>query len=229
MGIAGSMQKLPRRRVHVSELPTSKERSLPTTSLEWIAHALNDAATALPVLFTMLTKIGARDGAMVADEILGHVKCAQKECARLVEAERRTPETTAEPHVIKQIEHALDDCRDQIAGGVASYIRGCISDYRHAVKALTEHICGSPTAMCDADCMGRAARTDDAELIERALSLLDSGRCEYEGCVQGAYPSARDGQPIPCMWHDERAVISRLLRERFPVKTSTGPTDGEPV
>lgn len=68
---------------------TSKEKVLPKTELEWIAHALNDAAVALPVLFTMLAKIGAREGAMVADEILGHVKCAQKQCGHLVEAERR--------------------------------------------------------------------------------------------------------------------------------------------
>jgi cell division protein FtsB len=40
------------------------------------------------VLFTMLTKIGAREGAMVADEILGHVKSAQKTCAHLIEAAR---------------------------------------------------------------------------------------------------------------------------------------------
>lgn len=58
----------------------------------------------------------------------------------------------------------------------------------------------------------------DDELIERVLSLLDAGRCSNDGCVQGAYPSTRDGEPVPCMWHDERAVVSRLLHQRFPQK-----------
>jgi hypothetical protein len=83
---------------------------------------------------------------------------------------------------------------------------------RSASETPAEHVCGSPLAHCDTDCMERASRADYEELIERVLSLLDSGRCEYEGCAQGAYPSARDGQPVPCMWHDERAVVTRLLR-----------------
>lgn len=46
---------------------------------------------------------------------------------------RPTQPPSPEPHVIKQVEHALDDCRAQIDKGIADYIRGCISDYRHAL------------------------------------------------------------------------------------------------
>lgn len=100
---------------------SSKDRVLPKTDLEWIAYALNDAATALPVLFTMLTKIGARDGAMVADEILGHVKSAQKNCSHLIERERTANEPLSEgmdtpwplrdvlAKLIEATEHLLDD------------------------------------------------------------------------------------------------------------------------
>lgn len=51
--------------------------------LHWplIDTALQGAANALPVLFTMLTKAGLREGAMVADEINGNVLCAIKQLA----------------------------------------------------------------------------------------------------------------------------------------------------
>jgi hypothetical protein len=38
-----------------------------------------------------------------------------------------------EPHVIKQIEHALQDNPAGISREMSDYIRGCISDYRHAL------------------------------------------------------------------------------------------------
>jgi hypothetical protein len=67
----------------MSDTRTSNERVLPTTDLEWIAHVLKDADAALAVLFTMLAKVGLRDGAMVADEIAANVKTARKLCGHL--------------------------------------------------------------------------------------------------------------------------------------------------
>jgi hypothetical protein len=44
-----------------------------------------------------------------------------------------------EPHVIKQIEHALQDNPGGISREMADYIRGCISDYRHALTKEASH------------------------------------------------------------------------------------------
>jgi hypothetical protein len=43
-----------------------------------------------------------------------------------------TLEPAHEPHVITQIEHALQDNPGGISCEMADYIRGCIADYRHA-------------------------------------------------------------------------------------------------
>ena len=51
--------------------------------LHFIASTLRDAETALKVLFTMCTKAGLKEGAMVADEILGNVRTAIKHCMLL--------------------------------------------------------------------------------------------------------------------------------------------------
>jgi len=51
-----------------------------------IKQAVDAAAIALPVLFTMCSKVGLREGAMAADEILGSVKFAQKQLAHALEA-----------------------------------------------------------------------------------------------------------------------------------------------
>ena len=68
-----------------------------------------------------------------------------REGQTLLKAAESSDEPTAEPHVIKQIEHALDDCRDKIDRGVSDYIRGCIADYRQsAVKSTVKcNACGS--------------------------------------------------------------------------------------
>jgi hypothetical protein len=114
------------------EQVTSKERVLPKTELEWIAYALNDAAVALPVLFTMLAKIGAREGAMVADEILGHVKCAQKQCSHLVEAERRAShEPRTEPPLGFGIPVLRDMVRERMRDGLPQE-EAIMSVARHA-------------------------------------------------------------------------------------------------
>lgn len=64
-----------------AELSVLKRQQSETTELHWplIDTALSGAAKALPVLFTMLTKAGLREGAMVADEINGNVLCAIKQ------------------------------------------------------------------------------------------------------------------------------------------------------
>jgi hypothetical protein len=46
---------------------------------------------------------------------------------------RHAPPPAPEPHVIKQIEHAIEDCPGSVTRQFADYIRGCISDYRHAL------------------------------------------------------------------------------------------------
>lgn len=52
---------------------------------------------------------------------------------RVTAAEERS-ETPAEPHVIKQIEHALQDNPGGVSREMADYITGAISDYRQAQK-----------------------------------------------------------------------------------------------
>lgn len=52
---------------------------------------------------------------------------------RLDRVERELAKPASEPHVIKQIEHALQDNPAGISREMADYIRGCISDYRHAL------------------------------------------------------------------------------------------------
>lgn len=71
--------------------PTSKDR---TPQLEAIKQALDAAAIALPVLFTMCSAAKLRAGAMAADEILGSVKFAQKEMAHLLSGATSAPETS---------------------------------------------------------------------------------------------------------------------------------------
>ena len=86
---------------------------------------------------------------VVACEKFGYISPAilqdyATETRQLFEDNTDTLEPSAELHVIKQIEHALDDCRDKIDKGVADYIRGCISDYRHSESACQrgEHVRG---------------------------------------------------------------------------------------
>jgi hypothetical protein len=61
----------------------SNPRVLPTTELEWIAQALEDADKALAVLFTMCSKQKLMQGAVVADEIRADVQSAMKNVAHL--------------------------------------------------------------------------------------------------------------------------------------------------
>ena len=68
---------------------------------------------------------GALDGSGVKAVIL-------TEGIRVAAAEEHS-ETPAEPHVIKQIEHALQDNPAGITREMADYIKGAISDYRHAL------------------------------------------------------------------------------------------------
>lgn len=49
-----------------------------------------------------------------------------------VTAAEECSETPAEPHVIKQIEHALQDNPAGVTREMADYITGAISDYRQA-------------------------------------------------------------------------------------------------
>lgn len=53
--------------------------------------------------------------------------------AQLEASERRGTEPLTEPHVIKQIEHALQDNPAGCTREMVDYIRGCISDYRHSL------------------------------------------------------------------------------------------------
>jgi len=62
----------------------------PKTQLQGIKEALDAAATALPVLFTICSKIGLKEGAMAADEILGSIQWAQKELAHMMTADQTT-------------------------------------------------------------------------------------------------------------------------------------------
>jgi hypothetical protein len=57
------------------------------TQLQGIKEAVDAAAIALPVLFTMCSTAGLKPGAMAADEILGSVKWAQKELAHMMTAD----------------------------------------------------------------------------------------------------------------------------------------------
>src|SRR6185312_1395306 len=75
------------RAAHETPQPPSK------TQLQGIKEAVDAAATALPVLFTMCSKVGLRAGAMAADEILGSIQWAQKELAHMMTAD----ETKASP------------------------------------------------------------------------------------------------------------------------------------
>lgn len=59
-------------------------RIVTPAELEWLRIALDGAGKALPVLFTMLTKAGLREGAMVADEINANVVTANRELARIL-------------------------------------------------------------------------------------------------------------------------------------------------
>ena len=60
------------------------------TQLQGVKEAVDAAATALPVLFTMCSKIGLKEGAMAADEILGSIQWAQKELAHMMTADQTT-------------------------------------------------------------------------------------------------------------------------------------------
>lgn len=53
--------------------------------LEWLRIALDGAGKAVPVLFTMLAKVGLKEGAMVADEINANIITANRELARILE------------------------------------------------------------------------------------------------------------------------------------------------
>jgi hypothetical protein len=56
------------------------------------------------------------------------------DCGGVWTSDPRTAQPPApEPHVIKQIEHAIEDCPGSVTRQFADYIRGCISDYRHAL------------------------------------------------------------------------------------------------
>lgn len=59
--------------------------------LEWLRIALGGAANAMPVLFTMLTKAGLREGAMVADEINANIITANRELQRILNRVSREP------------------------------------------------------------------------------------------------------------------------------------------
>jgi hypothetical protein len=58
--------------------------SITAPELEWLRISLAGAATALPVLFTMLTKAGLREGATVADEINANVITANRELQHIL-------------------------------------------------------------------------------------------------------------------------------------------------
>lgn len=53
--------------------------------LELLRIALDGAAKAVPVLFTILANAGLREGAMVADEINANIMTARKELAHLMD------------------------------------------------------------------------------------------------------------------------------------------------
>lgn len=132
--------------------------ALPTTELEWISYALNDAATALPVLFTMLAKIGAREGAMVADEILGHVKTAQKQCAHLLEAQHRAAHEPAGEYGYLMRPKGHTEAQDRIARLV------------HEVEAICDEFGYDPTEWIatDEDGTTQPPPVDEAFLRELA-------------------------------------------------------------
>jgi hypothetical protein len=52
--------------------------------LEWLRIALDGAGKAVPVLFTMLSKAGMKEGAMVADEINANIITANRELQRIL-------------------------------------------------------------------------------------------------------------------------------------------------
>lgn len=85
-------------KARVMELFVASRRAAETPAEpHWplIDTALQGAANALPVLFTMLTKVGLREGAMVADEINGNVLCAIKQLAHV----RRPPVKAPAPDI----------------------------------------------------------------------------------------------------------------------------------
>ena len=61
----------------------ARQNQITQADLEWLRIALDGAGNALPVLFTMLTKIGCREGAVVADEINANIITARKELSHL--------------------------------------------------------------------------------------------------------------------------------------------------
>lgn len=82
--------------------------------------------------------------------------------------------------------------------------------YVWAEEIYQAMIAAAPAEALNTPPQASSTQDDASELIERLIGLIESGRCEYEGCVDGHFPSARNGEPIPCMWHDERAVLLRL-------------------
>ncbi len=73
-----------------------EKRIVTAADLEWIRISIDGAATALPVLFTMCTKVGLREGATVADEINGDIITAKRELARILSRLSLPPERANE-------------------------------------------------------------------------------------------------------------------------------------
>lgn len=75
------------KRMAEGQLPAKGQ---PPDDLDFLRIALDGASKALPVLFTMLTTAGLREGATVADEINGNIRSARKRLGSLLEKSSET-------------------------------------------------------------------------------------------------------------------------------------------
>lgn len=66
---------------------------------------------------------------------------------------------------------------------------------------MSDHICGSPTAMCDADCMERAHMGERIAELEKALRVYGRHRSNCQIHFKDA---------CTCGWDEAGKVIGRL-------------------
>lgn len=107
---------------------------------ESTAIYLGDADRALAVLFTMLTKVGLKEGAAVADETRAHVQAALKEVAHSKSIAQPLPEKQLPPAItVQTVIDEMGNCAD-LCERIADEKRGHTISYRAAAIRCRDEI-----------------------------------------------------------------------------------------